>query len=98
MQRWHHRQQHLPRPHRATVRAFLPSPSRHALTALRNSYVLGGTICAGFAAGAAVTALIISFSFRVHNRRKDAKYGKPVKGHTIDLSEFERSPAWRYIV
>jgi len=57
---------------------------------------MGSVVCACAAGWAALGAIAISVHGRIHNARKDRKYGKPVQAAKIDLSEFEASPAWRY--
>ena len=48
---------------------------------------------------AALAAIVLTVSYRIENRRRDRKYGKPVPNATVDTTELaDKVCSWRILL
>ncbi|KAI0763076.1 MFS general substrate transporter [Trametes elegans] len=60
-------------------------------------YIKGFAVTCALQFVAAIAAIILTISYRIENRRRDAKYGKPDPNATVDTLELaDKAPLFRY--
>ncbi|KAI0738952.1 MFS general substrate transporter [Daedaleopsis nitida] len=61
-------------------------------------YIKGFAITCALELLGAVFAIILTVSYRIENKRRDAKYGKPDPNATVDTTELaDKAPNFRYV-
>ncbi|KAF8517140.1 major facilitator superfamily domain-containing protein [Hysterangium stoloniferum] len=61
-------------------------------------YIKGFAVCCALEGVVAISAVILSVSYRIENKRRDRLYGKPVLNEKVDVSELaDQAPTFRYI-
>ncbi|KAI0356061.1 MFS general substrate transporter [Trametes cingulata] len=60
-------------------------------------YIRGFAVTCALQFVAAIAALVLTISYRIDNKRRDRKYGKPVPDAPVDTSELaDQAPMFRY--
>ncbi|KAI9067862.1 MFS general substrate transporter [Trametes sanguinea] len=61
-------------------------------------YIRGFAVTCALQFVAAIAALVLTISYRIENKRRDNKYGKPVQDAPVDTLELaDKAPMFRYV-